>query len=66
MINLNVQFVHARFSGILNVGGVLFVLGDHPVENVHDLFEVRDLGGESLHEVRHDSFLNRNTLPRFW
>ena len=53
--------VHVRLPSVLNVGGVLVVLGDHPVEDVHDLFEVRDLGGQSIHEARHDSLMERST-----
>ena len=50
-----------RFPGVLNVSGVLVVLGDHPVEDVHNLLEVRDLGGKSIHEASHDSLMDRST-----
>ena len=50
--------MYLRFPGVFNVSGVLVVLGDHPVEDVHNIFEVWDLGGQSIHEARHDSLMD--------
>ena len=49
------MFNDLRFPGILNVGGVLVMLGDHPVEDVHDILEDRDLGDKFPHQnIRHN------------
>ena len=45
------MILDSRFLGIFNMSSVLVVLGNHAVEDVDNLLEVRDPGGEPVHDA---------------